>query len=76
MWIPLGLVYALVPTFAIGATGFATWLVKTVTRNASLIATAAVALNGLDNRVKRLEGFQDGVQYGRAIEAAQHPPKV
>ena len=77
MYVPVGVMLALLPVVATGALGAATWLVSKITRHAELIATAATKLDAheqLDGvrfadagrRLDRLEAWRDGYKAGAA----------
>jgi hypothetical protein len=81
MQVPVGLLYALVPVFVTAGIGFTAWVVRQLGKHAELLAAAtsetssaerlvASELRSHDDRLKRLEGWQDGVQFGRAVESA------
>ncbi len=72
MTVPLGFLYALVPVLVSGAIYFTSWIVRQLGKHAELLASASSKLEGQGDRLRRLEGWQDGFSSGRAVEKAAH----
>lgn len=70
MTVPVGLLYAIVPVLVASAIAFTAWIVRQLGRHAELLSKAATEMGNHDDRLKRLEGWQDGVQFGRSVERA------
>lgn len=71
MRIPLPLLYALAPVLLTGMIYFTAWVVRQLVRHSELLEKAGTKIEGHDDRIKRLEGWQDGVQFGRAVAQAE-----
>jgi len=71
MYIPIGLLYAIIPVLLTGFFAFVTWFVRSINKHAQLLASVATELGSHEDRLKRLEGWYDGVQYGRATAHMQ-----
>lgn len=64
MFLPVGLLYALIPIIGAALIGVASWIFSKLTRHAELIAAAAEQLADHDRRLNRLEIWQDGYRAG------------
>ncbi len=71
MFIPLGFLYAIIPILGTGMIVFTSWLFRVTGKHAELLAAIATSLKGHDERLSRLEGWQDGVRFGRDVETAK-----